>query len=57
MKREICFFAQLEFLFLGHVIKDGKLLTDERKLLVIRVYKPLTKVPELYSFLGLINYY
>ena len=43
--------------FLGHRIKDGKLMMDDNKMKVIQERDPPTKVPQLKSFLGLVNYY
>ncbi|KAL5835881.1 hypothetical protein ACOSQ3_015433 [Xanthoceras sorbifolium] len=49
--------AQLEVYFLGHKIEDGVLMMDEGKIKAICEWDPPTKVPELWSFLGLVNYY
>ena len=57
IKMEKCSFAQQEVEFLGHKIKDGKLMMDPAKVQAIQEWKPPTKVPELRSFLGLVNYY
>ncbi|KAL9264667.1 Retrovirus-related Pol polyprotein from transposon 17.6-like protein [Drosera capensis] len=57
IKREKCSFAQQEVYFLGHKIKDGELLMDEGKVRAIQELEPKTKVLELRSFLGLVNYY
>ncbi|KAL5775964.1 hypothetical protein ACOSP7_013524 [Xanthoceras sorbifolium] len=57
VKKEKCSFAQLEVYFLGHKIKDGVLMMDEAKIKAICEWDPPTKVPELRSFLGLVNYY
>ena len=43
--------------FLGHRIKDGKLMMDDIKVKAIQEWDPPTKVPQLRSFLGLVNYY
>ena len=43
--------------FLGHRIKDGKLMMDVSKVKAIQEWEPPTKVPQLRSFLGLVNYY
>ena len=57
MKREKCSFAQGEVGFLGHCIKDGKLMMDDSKVKAIQEWDPPTKVPQLSSFFGLFNYY
>ena len=57
MKKEKCSFALGEVGFLGHRIKDGKLMMDESKIKAIQEWDPPTKVPQLRSFLGLVNYY
>ena len=43
--------------FLEHRIKDGKLMMDDSKVKDIQEWDPPTKVPQLRSFLGLVNYY
>ncbi|KAL9259868.1 Transposon Ty3-I Gag-Pol polyprotein-like protein [Drosera capensis] len=57
VKKEKCSFARQEVDFLGHRIKDGKLLMEDGKVLAIQEWEPPSKVPELRSFLGLANYY
>ncbi|XP_054805380.1 uncharacterized protein LOC129308324 [Prosopis cineraria] len=57
IKLEKCSFAKQEVDFLGHKIKDGKLIMDPTKVQAIQEWQPPTKVPELRSFLGLVNYY
>ncbi|GJS47412.1 putative nucleotidyltransferase, ribonuclease H [Tanacetum coccineum] len=57
MKLEKCSFAQDEVEFLGHQIKDGGLMIDGAKMKAIQDWEPPTKVMELRSFLGLVNYY
>ena len=57
VKKEKCSFALGEVGFLGHRIKDGKLMMDESKIKAIQEWDPPTKVPQLRSFLGLVNYY
>lgn len=49
IKLEKCSFAQQEVEFLGHKIKDGKLMMDPAKVQAIQEWKPPTKVPELRS--------
>nr|GFB27918.1 uncharacterized protein [Tanacetum cinerariifolium] len=57
VKLEKCSFAQDEVEFLGHKIKDGGLMMDGAKVKAIQEWEPPTKVMELRSFLGLVNYY
>ncbi|GJQ95655.1 putative nucleotidyltransferase, ribonuclease H [Tanacetum coccineum] len=57
VKLEKCSFAQDEVKFLGHKIKDGGLMMDGAKIKAIQDWEPPTKVMELRSFLGLVNYY
>ncbi|CAL8989416.1 unnamed protein product [Prunus brigantina] len=57
VKKEKCSFAQNEVEFLGHKIRGGQLLMEEGKVRAIQEWEPPTKVPELRSFLGLVNYY
>ncbi|KAI5675744.1 hypothetical protein M9H77_06694 [Catharanthus roseus] len=57
VKKEKCSFAQEEVLFLGHKIKGGKLMMEDTKVQAIQRWEPSTKVHELRSFLGLVNYY
>ena len=57
IKKEKCSFAQHEVLFLGHKIKGRKLMIESTKVQSIQEWEPSTKVPELRSFLGLVNYY
>ena len=56
-KKEKCSFALGEVGFLGHRIRDGKLMMEEGKIKAIQEWDPPTKVPQLRSFLGLVNYY
>ena len=55
--KEKCLFAKEEVSFLGHYIKDSKLMMDGSKVKAIQEWDPPTKVPQLRSFLGLVNYY
>ena len=57
IKLEKCSFGQREVEFLGHRIRDGKLMMDGAKVKAVQEWEPPTKVPELRSFLGLVNYY
>ena len=56
-EKEKCSFALGEVGFIGHRIKDGKLMMDESKIKAIQKWDPPTKVPQLRSFLSLVNYY
>ena len=57
VKKEKCFFAKQEVEFLGHRIKDGKLMMDPAKVQAIQDWLPPSKVPEMRLFLSLVNYY
>ncbi|KAM2418624.1 hypothetical protein ACFX1W_025288 [Malus domestica] len=57
VKKEKCSFATKEVEFLGHKIKEGKLMMEKGKIKAIQEWEPPTKVPTLRSFLGLTNYY
>ncbi|RVW72184.1 Transposon Ty3-I Gag-Pol polyprotein [Vitis vinifera] len=57
VKKKKCSFAKEEVSFLGHRIRDGKLMMDDSKVKAIQEWDPPTKVPQLRSFLGLVNYY
>ncbi|KAE8654205.1 hypothetical protein F3Y22_tig00117056pilonHSYRG01112 [Hibiscus syriacus] len=57
VKKEKCTFATEEVHFLGYVIDHGKLLMDKNKIKAITEWEPPTKVSEMRSFLGLVNYY
>ncbi|BBN67638.1 hypothetical protein Prudu_138S000200 [Prunus dulcis] len=57
VKKEKCSFIQEEVEFLGHRIRGGQLLMEEGKVRAIQEWEPPIKVPELRSFLGLVNYY
>ncbi|RVW59633.1 Transposon Ty3-G Gag-Pol polyprotein [Vitis vinifera] len=57
VKKEKCSFAKEEVSFLGHRIRDGKLMMDDSKVKAIQEWDPPTKVPQLRSFLSLVNYY
>ena len=54
---EKCSFAQQEMEFFGHKIVSEKLMMENAKVKAILEWEPPTKVPELRSFLGLVNYY
>ncbi|KAM0999125.1 hypothetical protein FF1_005867 [Malus domestica] len=57
VKKEKCSFATKEVEFLGHKIREGKLMMEKGKIKAIQKWEPPTKVPTLRSFLGLANYY
>ncbi|KAL9265740.1 Retrovirus-related Pol polyprotein from transposon 17.6-like protein, partial [Drosera capensis] len=57
VKREKCSLAQEETTFLGHVVGKGQIMMDKSKVRAIQEWEPPKKVPELRSFLGLMNYY
>lgn len=57
VKEKKCSFALNEVHFFGHKIQEGKLRMEEGKVKVIKEWDPPTKVTELQSFLGLVNYY
>ena len=57
VKKEKCSFAQEEVMFLSHIIGRGKIRMDQAKIQAILEWEPPTKVTELRSFLGLVNYY
>ena len=44
-------------MFLGHKVSKGFVKMDERKVQTILDWSPPRKVAELWSFLGLANYY
>ncbi|KAH9750077.1 Endonuclease [Citrus sinensis] len=57
LKLEKCSFAQQEVEFFGHKIAGGKIMMENDKVKAILEWEPPSKVPELRSFLGLVNYY
>ncbi|KAH9722467.1 Endonuclease [Citrus sinensis] len=57
LKLEKCSFAQQEVEFLGYKIAGGKIMMENDKVKAILDWEPPSKVPELRSFLGLVNYY
>ena len=57
VKKKKCSFAQEEVMFLGFIIGRGKIRMDQAKIQAILEWEPPTKVKELRSFLGLVNYY
>lgn len=52
-----CSFVQQEVEFLGHKIAGRKLMTENSKVKAILEWEPPSKMPELRSFLRLVNYY
>ena len=57
VKKEKCFFAQHEIPFLGHNVGGGQIRMDGSNVRAIDEWELPTKVTELRSFLGLVNYY
>ncbi|RVW86084.1 Transposon Tf2-12 polyprotein [Vitis vinifera] len=51
VKKEKCSFAKEEVSFLGHRIRDGKLMMDDSKVKAIQEWDPPTKMPQT-SLLG-----
>ena len=52
-----CFFCQISFPYLGHVVTKEGLATDPEKIRVIREMTPPTTTKEVASWIGLIGYY
>jgi hypothetical protein len=46
-----------EVTFLGHIIIDGGIAVDPRKVRDVLNWSPPKNVPEIRSFLGLVGYY
>ncbi|XP_072976982.1 uncharacterized mitochondrial protein AtMg00860-like [Typha angustifolia] len=57
VKKEKCYFAQEEIMFLGHQVGGGHICMDKEKVRAIHDWQAPSKVTELRSFLGLVNYY
>jgi len=57
VKKEECEFAQQEIMFLRHKVSKVLVKMDERKVQTILDWPSPRKVAELWSFLGLANYY
>ncbi|KAJ8471219.1 hypothetical protein OPV22_025562 [Ensete ventricosum] len=57
VKREKCYFAQTEILFMGHRIGNGSIRMDQSKVQAVADWRTPKKVPELSSFLVFVNYY
>ena len=57
VKKDKCLWAQSEVEFLGHIVGQGHLRMDTRKVEAIRDWRAPTRVPELRSFLGLLEVY
>ena len=57
VKLEKSSFAQERIKFLGHIVERGSICMDQEKVQAIREWKTPTNVLELWSFLGLANYY
>ena len=43
--------------FLGHIVSKEGIRVDPKKIKVVVEWKPLRKVTEVLSFLGLVDYY
>ena len=56
-KRSKCEFWLKEVSFLGHVVSNGGITVDPRKVKDVLNWKPPTDVGEIRSFLGLAGYY
>jgi hypothetical protein len=52
-----CDFWLKEVSFLGHIITDGGIAVDPRKVQDVLNWSPPKNVPEIRSFLGLVGYY
>ena len=52
-----CKFAYKEIIFVGHLVKEGRVYPDPSKLEAIKAYPAPTNTTELKSFVGLANYY
>lgn len=57
VKKEKCEFCCKEINFLGHIMGNGIVRMDQKKVQAILDWTAPTKVTELRSFLGLTNYY
>ena len=57
VKKEKCEFAQGEIKFMGHIILKGIVKMDGKKVQAILYWPAPSKVPKLWSFLDLANYY
>ena len=52
-----CFLLQREVKYLGHVVSEKGIATDQEKCSAIKEWKTPSNIKELRSFLGLANYY
>ena len=50
-----CTFSQMSLKFLGHVIDQTGIRADPDKTAAIQQMKPLTTIPELRHFMGMVN--
>nr|CAD1837714.1 unnamed protein product [Ananas comosus var. bracteatus] len=57
VKKDKCYFTQKEIMFLGHRVGGGLIGMDEEKIRAIKEWRAPTRITELRSFLGLVNYY
>ena len=52
-----CKFAHRELIFVGHLIRDGKIFPNPEKIEAVTKFPTPTTVTQVKSFLGLVNYY
>jgi len=52
-----CKFGYKEINFVGHIVREGRVLPDPEKIKAVTDWRPPTTVLELQSFIGLVNYY
>ena len=52
-----CKFAHRELIFVGHLIRDGKIYPNPEKIEAVTKFPVPTTVTHVKSFLGLVNYY
>lgn len=57
LKPKKCFLAQSEISFLGHKIKDGKILPDQKNIEAVLNFKVPTTKKQVRAFLGLTGFY
>ena len=52
-----CKFGYEEMLFVGHIVKKGTVIPDPTKVRAVTEFPAPKDIPQLRSFLGLVNYY
>ncbi|UYV61570.1 K02A2.6-like, partial [Cordylochernes scorpioides] len=57
LKKEKCLFLQKEIEYLGHLVTEEGIRPLDHKVQAIQKAKTPTNIPELRSFLGLVNFY